>query len=104
MTRDHAPLDASIRRWLRSPALPPEISRGSGAALAFLELAAPAFVAAGVARAMSGDSAPWFVAAAVIVGFALRAVDLESCARFVPGGLYGSVKQAFGPPAAVVGA
>ena len=39
---------------------------------------------------------PWFLLAAVLVGMALRAVDIEGAALFIPGGLYGAAKQAFG--------
>src|SRR5439155_19528754 len=55
-----------------------------------------AFFAAGVAERMIGPAAPWFVLAAILLGAALRAIDLESCALFIPGGAYGTVKYAFG--------
>src|SRR5262245_40808155 len=106
MPADRTSRDVSVRRLLDSTRLAAPIAIGPCASLALIELGTPAFVAAGVAAAMLGDTAPWFVAGAVLIGFALRAIDLESCALFVPGGLYGSVKQAFGaaavPPAAAV--
>src|SRR5262245_42539982 len=80
------------------------ISSQRGAALALVELGGVAFVASGVAERSLGPWAPWFVLAAVLIGCALRAIDLESCALFVPGGLYGTVKEAFGKRAARVGA
>ena len=80
------------------------ISAGRGAALALVELGGAAFFASGVAESILGPSAPWFVLGAVLLGCALRAVDLENCALFVPGGLYGTVKEAFGKPAAKVAA
>ena len=54
-----------------------------------------------VARA---PPAPWFVLAAVVLGAALRAADVEARALFVPGGLYGSVRETLGELAAKVGA
>src|SRR5437762_1305416 len=80
------------------------ISSGRGAALVLLELGGAAFFASGVAEQALGPSAPWFVLAAVLLGGALRAVDLESCALFLPGGLYGAVREAFGNQTAKVAA
>ena len=76
------------------------VSVGRGAALALVELGGAAFFASGVAERAIGPSAPWFVLAAVLVGIGLRAVDLEGCALFVPGGLWGTVKEGLGRPAA----
>src|SRR5262249_29475054 len=45
-------------------------------------------------------AAPWYVLGAVLLGCAVRAIDLESCALFIPGGLYGTAKTAFGRPVA----
>src|SRR6266516_2847807 len=70
------------------------------AVLAMVEAGAAAFLASGVSEGLIGPSAPWFVLAAVGLGFALRAVDLETSALFIPGGVYGTVKQALGKPAA----
>ena len=61
-----------------------------------VELGAVAFFASGVAEARIGPSAPWFVLGAVIVGFLLRAVDIEARSLFVPGGLFGSVRETLG--------
>ena len=41
-------------------------------------------------------AAPVLLFFAVLVGWALRAVDLESCALFIPGGVYGTAKEAYG--------
>src|SRR5204863_6298264 len=79
------------RTTLRSWSAP---SRGR--AFALIELGSAAFFAAGVAERMIGPAAPWFVLAAILLGAALRAIDLESCALFIPGGAYGTVKYAFG--------
>jgi magnesium transporter len=57
-----------------------------------------------VAWASIGDAAPWYVLAAILVAVALRAVDIEARALFVPGGLYGSVRDALGGLTAKVAA
>src|SRR6185295_10584774 len=72
------------------------ISTWRAAALVMVELGAVAFFASGVAEARIGPSAPWFVLVAVIVGFLLRAVDIEARGLFVPGGLFGSVRETLG--------
>jgi magnesium transporter len=69
-----------------------------------VELGVAAFYASGVAERALGPSAPWFVLAAVVLGLALRAVDLECCALFVPGGLYGTTRQALGERASKLAA
>ena len=69
-------------------------------ARALTELGAGAFFAGGVAWAVLGPPAPWFVLAVVAIGMLLRAADVEARALFVPGGLYGSVRETLGPIAA----
>ncbi len=64
--------------------------------LVLLELGAAAFFASGAAARALGPVAPWFVLAAVVIGIGVRLVDLEGCSLFIPGGLYGKVKDAFG--------
>jgi magnesium transporter len=71
------------------------VSPSRGSALVLVELGCAAFFAAGIAQRAIGDLAPIFLFGAVIVGAVLRAVDLESTALFVPGGLYGMTAQAF---------
>ncbi len=51
-----------------------------------------------------GAAAPWFVLAAVLAGIAIRRLDLESWALFIPGGLTGRVAAAFGTQAATAAA
>jgi magnesium transporter len=70
---------------------------GRGTALAFVELGAAGLFAAGVVDRVAGSLAPWYLLVAVVVGWGVRAVDLEGCALFVSGGLYGAARQAFGP-------
>jgi magnesium transporter len=65
-------------------------------ALTLTELGAAAFFISGTVTSAIGGSAPWFVLAAVVAGMVLRAVDVESWALFMPGGLPGRVNEAFG--------
>jgi magnesium transporter len=78
------------------------ISTWRATALVLVELGAVAFFASGVAEARIGPSAPWFLLSAVIVGVLFRAVDIEARALFVPGGLFGSVREALGGGLATV--
>ena len=77
---------------------------GPGTALAFAELGAVGLFAAGVVARVAGSLAPAYLLAAVAVGFAVRAVDLEGCALFLSGGSYGAARQAFGARASVLAA
>ena len=74
------------------------------AARALTELGAPAFFIGGVAYAAIGAPAPWFVLAAVVISMFLRSADLEARAMFIPGGLYGSVRDTLGQRPALVAA
>jgi magnesium transporter len=84
----------------------PSLFRWTAGATTFalVELGAVGVFAAGVADRLFGPAAPWYVLAAVLLGFAVRAVDLETCALFLPGGGYGAAGQAFGPRASTVAA
>ena len=90
--------------FLMSVSALPFASVGRGAGLLIVELGAAAFFAAGIADRAVGDGAPWFLLLAVLIGFAVRAVDLESCALLIPGGFYSAVKDALGKPAARIAA
>jgi hypothetical protein len=57
---------------------------GTGMATGLIELGVIAFFSAGVAEQSFGMAAPWVVLAAVLLGLALRAADLEGCALFIP--------------------
>src|SRR5438552_894132 len=70
------------------------------AALALPELAFAAFFAGGVLKDTAGNAGPWIVFVATVIGLAVRRLDLESWALFIPGGLTGRVERAFGPRAA----
>jgi magnesium transporter len=88
-----------IRVVLSSTALLPFISIGHAAALAIAQLGVAAFFIPGVLRTYAGDSAIWFVLAAAGFAAFARAVDIESWALLIPGGLVGRVASAFGPRA-----
>jgi magnesium transporter len=81
------------------------VSYGSvwrAAVRALVELGCAGFFVAGVAWASVGSAAPWYVLAAVALSVLLRAVDVEARALFVPGGLFGLVRDALGIRAARV--
>jgi hypothetical protein len=61
-----------------------------------LEIGVIGLFAAGVAAQLAGRAMPWALLAVVLLGCAMRAVDLENAALFIPGGSYGAAKQAFG--------
>src|SRR5215213_1079167 len=86
-----------IRVVLTSTALLPFLSVRKAAALSIAQLGVAAFFIAGTARAALGESAPWFVLAATILAAFVRAIDIESWALLVPGGLVSRVGRAFGP-------
>ncbi|MGH9140687.1 MAG: APC family permease, partial [Vicinamibacterales bacterium] len=85
-----------VRVVLASRAIVSYVSVWRTTARALVELGCAAFFIAGVAWAAIGSPAPWFVLAAVALSIAVRAVDIESRALFVPGGLYGSVRDTLG--------
>jgi len=93
-----------LRVVITTTALRSWVSPSQATALALAGLGAVSVFAGGVAQRLVGPFAPWAVLGVVVAGFALRAVDLESCALFVPGGLYGLSKRAFGASAAAIGA
>ena len=70
------------------------------AAFPIAQLGVGAFFIAGVVAATLGNSAPWFVLGATALAVWLRAIDIESWAFLIPGGLVGRVTQAFGGRAA----
>jgi len=57
------------------------------------------FFVAGVGRAFIGDFSPWFVLMACALSIVVRAIDIESWAFFLPGGLVARTERAFGPRA-----
>src|SRR5262245_35072075 len=73
------------------------MSVSKAVALALPELAIAAFFVAGVARISVGNLAVWFVLAACFIGALARAIDIESWAFFIPGGLIGRAERVFKP-------
>src|SRR5262249_60153527 len=74
-------------------------SAEQGLTILLLGSAAVGLFAAGVGDQTWGAAGPWFLLAAVLPGWALRAADLGDAALFIPGGLYGAAKRAFRAPA-----
>jgi magnesium transporter len=96
------PPSTRVRVVLATRALVSFASASRAAALAIPDLGFAAFFIAAVTVPTLGASAPWFVLAAVAIGFACRAIDIESWALFIPGGVAGRVDRAFGARAATV--
>lgn len=74
------------------------------AALSLPDVGIAVFFIAGVSTSGAGTLAPWFVAAAVLLGLACRTLDVEGWGVRIPGGLAGRAGAAFGPRAAAVAA
>src|SRR3989449_4510416 len=73
------------------------MSVSKATAMELAELGIAAFFVIGVARSVVGESAPWFVVVACALSAFVRAIDIESWAFFVPGGLIGRTERVFGP-------
>ena len=73
------------------------ISFWRGAAIVLSDLASTMFYIGGIVEHAIGPSAPWFVLAVMLFGFAIRSVYLESCSMFVRGGVYVVVRDSMGP-------
>jgi magnesium transporter len=96
------PPSTRVRIVLATRALVSFASASRAAALALPDLGFAAFFIAATTDSSLGPSAPWFVLAAVLIGFVCRAIDIESWALFIPGGVAGRVERAFGPRASLV--
>src|SRR5580765_3294119 len=96
------PPSPRVRIVLATRALVSFASASRAAALAIPDLGFAAFFIAAITTPVLGGSAPWFVLAAVLLGLGCRAIDVESWALFVPGGVPGRVERAFGSRAALV--
>jgi magnesium transporter len=95
------PPSTRVRIVLATRALVSFASASRAAALAIPDLGFAAFYIAAVVTAAVGGTAPWFVLGAVAVGILCRAIDVESWALLVPGGVAGRVERAFGPRASL---
>ena len=73
------------------------MSVSRAAALVIAQLGIAAFFIAGVTRSALGDSAGWFVLGVAMLSGLIRAIDIESWALLIPGGLISRVRHAFGP-------
>ena len=91
-----------IRVVLSSTALLRFMPVGNAAALAIAQLGVAAFFVAGIARPALGNSAAWFVLAATGLAALVRAIELESWALLMPGGLEARVATAFGVRTAAI--
>jgi amino acid transporter len=72
------------------------ISFWRAAAIVLSDLASSAYYAGGIAETAIGKSAPWFILAIMLFGFAIRAIYVESSSMFVRGGVYKVVHEAMG--------
>ncbi len=72
------------------------ISFWRAAAIVLSDLASSAYYAGGIAETAIGKSAPWFILAIMLFGFAIRAIYVESSGMFVRGGVYKVVHEAMG--------
>jgi magnesium transporter len=93
-----------IRVVLSSPALQRFISVRNAAALVIAQLGIAAFFVPGIMPVALGESAGWFVLAATGLAALVRAIDLESWALLMPGGLEARAAAAFGARAAGIAA
>src|SRR5690349_5879832 len=73
------------------------ISFWRGAAIVLSDLASTMFYVGGISEQAIGKSAPWFVIAVMLFGFAIRSIYMESCGMFVRGGVYVVVRDSMGP-------
>src|SRR5262245_33553772 len=85
-----------VRVVLSTPAVMSFLSVWKAAAFAIAQLGVGAFFIAGVAPALLGSAAVWWVLAAAIGSAFVRALDIESWATLVPGGASGRLQEAFG--------
>jgi magnesium transporter len=93
-----------IRVVLSPTALLPFVSVQKAAALPIAQLGVAAFFVAGVIGPALQGSGGWFVLAATLVAVLVRAIDIESWALLIPGGLESRAMKAFGPRGAGVAA
>ena len=84
-----------VRVVLSATALLSFVSVWKAAALAIAELGVAAFFVAGVSEPL-GPVAPWLILLMCAVAAFVRAIDIESWGLFVPGGLIGRARLAFG--------
>jgi magnesium transporter len=84
-----------LRVVLSTPALLTFVSTWKAGTLAIAQLGIAAFFLAGVLAPTFGG-APWIALAVALLTALVRAVDIESWALLIPGGVVGRVQHAFG--------
>src|SRR5690349_6949628 len=84
-----------LRVVLSTPALLTFVSTWKAGTLAIAQLGVAAFFLAGVLAPTFGG-APWIALAVALLAALVRAVDIESWALLIPGGVVGRVQHAFG--------
>jgi len=72
------------------------ISFWRAAAVVLCDLASSAYYVGGIAEKSIGKAAPWFVLGVMLFANLVRIVYIESCAMFVRGGVFKTVRQALG--------
>jgi magnesium transporter len=88
-----------VRVVLSSTALLSFVPSWKASALALSELSVAAFFIVGTLTPVLGALSIWMVLAMFGVAILARSIDIESWGLFVPGGLAGRVRAAFGPTA-----
>ncbi len=78
------------------------ISFWRAAAIVLSDLGSSAYYVGGIAEKAIGKSAPWFILGIMLLSYSVRAVYIESCSRFVRGGVYRVVRYAMGSTAAKI--
>src|SRR5215468_5551773 len=89
-----------VRVVLSSTALLSFVPSWKASALALSELGVSAFFIIGVLMPVLGMGSIWTMLAAFGVSILVRSIDIESWGLFLPGGLAGRVRSAFGSTAA----
>src|ERR1035437_1984019 len=77
------------------------ISFWRAAAIVLNDLGSSAYYAGAIAEQAIGKSAPWFILGIMLFSYAVRSMYIESCSRFVLGGVYRVVKEAMGSTLAI---
>src|SRR5213595_2399996 len=76
------------------------ISFWRAAAVVLNDMASTMYYIGGITEQAIGKPAPWMVLAVMLFSFAVRSVYMESCSKFVRGGVYIVVRDSIGPTVA----
>jgi len=63
------------------------VSFWRAAAIVLSDLGSSAYYVGAISEQAIGKAAPWFILAIMLFSYAVRAVYIESCSRFVRGGV-----------------